>query len=576
MKLCDALVYQLAELGVGHIFGVSGANIEHLHDSINRLEEPSLVSVLCKTEMGAAFMADAHARVHKKLGVCCATSGGGMMNLAVGIAESHNDSVPVLAIVGQPPTKLSGKGAFQDSSGEKRSVNALNLFQSITKYSVFVDEADKWWDLLANALGHSLGGRPGPTALLIPRDMFEVEVGKPPSDWFHKLSSFLPKPPKKDDVRMLLDRIYSAKNPVLVLGQGIKRCNSSKYIKTFIEEHKIPVVVTPSAISEFDTTENHFLGVCGITGNPSAHKYIEENCDLIVLVGTSLDVMSRGPITNLVADGLQTVVVNIEPETVHVSGPNIEYVIGDAGEIFHQLLEVPSEPKSFEALTLDYKVNWIKPVVSNDLGGHPDGGMRLSEAISILNRSLPDKTHALLDAGNCAATMLHLGKISRFSSSTIALGMGGMGYSIAGAIGAQIGSQKDESTVVFVGDAAFLMTGFEIHTAAELNLPILFIVFNNNMHGMCAVRQKLYFEGRFESVHFKESIDYMGIAKSLTKNNFWCSRVETPNDLLKNIEEFYKGPKRTGLIEVLIGEEEVPPFLPFLNETAELTEVCPA
>ena len=80
--------------------------------------------MLAKSEAGAAFMADCRARVHRTLGICAATSGGGMMNLAVGIAEAYAESVPVLALVGQAPTVLEGRGAFQDSSGIGRTVDA--------------------------------------------------------------------------------------------------------------------------------------------------------------------------------------------------------------------------------------------------------------------------------------------------------------------------------------------------------------------------------------------------------------------------------------------------------------------
>ena len=94
MKLIDALVTTLRDWDLGYIFGVSGANIEHLHDAVHRLGDNRLEAVLTKSEVGAAFMADARARVHKTLGVCCSTSGGGMMNLAVGIAESYAESCP--------------------------------------------------------------------------------------------------------------------------------------------------------------------------------------------------------------------------------------------------------------------------------------------------------------------------------------------------------------------------------------------------------------------------------------------------------------------------------------------------
>ena len=148
MKLADALVTTLRDWGLGYLFGVSGANIEHLHDAVHRLGGERFRSVCAKSEVGAAFMADCRARVHRTLGVCCCTSGGGMMNLAVGVAEAFAESVPVLAIVGQPPTRLEGRGAFQDSSGIGRSVNAAGLWAAISKYQARITEPGQFWRCL--------------------------------------------------------------------------------------------------------------------------------------------------------------------------------------------------------------------------------------------------------------------------------------------------------------------------------------------------------------------------------------------------------------------------------------------
>src|SRR5262249_12915036 len=134
MKLADAAVEALLALDVRYVFGVSGANIEHLHDAIHRLRDGRLASVMAKSEFGAPFMADGYARVHRRIGVCCATSGGGMLNLAVGIAESYAESVPVLAFVGQSPARGEGRGAFQDSSGIGRTINAMAMFGGIAKF----------------------------------------------------------------------------------------------------------------------------------------------------------------------------------------------------------------------------------------------------------------------------------------------------------------------------------------------------------------------------------------------------------------------------------------------------------
>ncbi|MET0790250.1 MAG: thiamine pyrophosphate-binding protein, partial [Polyangiaceae bacterium] len=151
LKLADALVQVLRDLGLRYLFGVSGANVEHLHDAVHRIGGTEFISVLAKTEMGAAFMADCRARVHHGLGVCCATSGGGMLNLAVGIAESYSEGVPVLALVGQPPLNLEGRGAFQDSSGLGGTVDSVQFWGSISKYVGKISQAEDFWPMLRAA-----------------------------------------------------------------------------------------------------------------------------------------------------------------------------------------------------------------------------------------------------------------------------------------------------------------------------------------------------------------------------------------------------------------------------------------
>src|SRR5688572_620383 len=156
MTLADALTATLRDWNLKYLFGVSGANIEPLHDAVNRLGDQRFRSVCAKSEVGAAFMADCRARVQRTLGVCCSTSGGGMMNLAVGVAEAFAESVPLLALVGQPPSKLDGRGAFQDSSGIGRSVNADLLWAAISKYQARITEPGQFWRCLVSAVSAAL------------------------------------------------------------------------------------------------------------------------------------------------------------------------------------------------------------------------------------------------------------------------------------------------------------------------------------------------------------------------------------------------------------------------------------
>src|SRR5262249_2523285 len=158
MTLAEALATTLRDWDLGYLFGVSGANIEHLHDAVHRLGGTRFRSVCAKSEVGAAFMADCRARVHRTLGVCCSTSGGGVMNLAVALPESFGESVPPLAWVGQPPTTLEGRGAFQDSSGIGRSVNAEALWAALSKYRARITRPGDFWPCLVEAVTAALTG----------------------------------------------------------------------------------------------------------------------------------------------------------------------------------------------------------------------------------------------------------------------------------------------------------------------------------------------------------------------------------------------------------------------------------
>ena len=132
MNVADFLVQFLSRMGVRHAFGVGGANIEDIYDACHR--SGKIEAILAKHEFSAATMADGYLRAGERLGVVLATSGGGAMNLVPALAEAFASRVPLLAIVGQTPISLEGRGGFQDSSGRAGSVNAVDLFSCVSRY----------------------------------------------------------------------------------------------------------------------------------------------------------------------------------------------------------------------------------------------------------------------------------------------------------------------------------------------------------------------------------------------------------------------------------------------------------
>src|SRR3954468_1402963 len=139
-RVVDHIVGYLAATGVRYMFGVDGANIEDVYDAAHFCD--GITAVLAKHEFSAATMADGFSRSGAGLGVVAATSGGGGLNTVAGLGEALASRVPVLALIGQLPTTLDGRGAFQDTSGRNGALNAEALFGAVSVFCRRIVAAD--------------------------------------------------------------------------------------------------------------------------------------------------------------------------------------------------------------------------------------------------------------------------------------------------------------------------------------------------------------------------------------------------------------------------------------------------
>jgi len=286
-----------------------------------------------------------------------------------------------------------------------------------------------------------------------------------------------------------------------------------------------------------------------------------------------LNVMVRHPI-GAGLERAEVSVVNVDLEQLQASMDLNTQVKGDAGLVFQDLLELhEASPFKKDALN-GYEIKYepprlaepyLNPEAYEERLKNPESVLIQSEAIEILQQHLPERGTISLDAGNCAVAALHQLKFKEGQRSNIALGMGGLGYAIPASLGAQFGSPEGESSMVICGDGAFLMLGLEIHTAIEWQLPILFVVFNNDAHGMCISRQQIFFDGRIEATTF-DPVDYAQVSRGLgSQDQLWVGKAETTQEL-ENVLNDYKNrsTKGPGVLELKMRVEELPPFTPFL------------
>ncbi|RVW08366.1 thiamine pyrophosphate-binding protein [Prescottella agglutinans] len=547
-RVVDVVVDAIADLGVRHVFGVDGANIEDLYDALFATDR-RVQGVVAKHEFAAATMADGYARTTGGLGAVAATSGGGAMNLVAGLAESYASRVPVLALIGQPPTTLEGTGAFQDSSGKAGTINAVRLFTEISRYCARVERPDDLTGHLERAVAAARSG--GPAVLLLPKDIQQSTVDG--------AATFRPPPRRSghdpDGLARIGDLLAAARRTgkiVLVAGDQVARDDARPQLRALAAAVDAAVGVAPDAKDVYAADQRGFCGVAGTMGHTELIEAVRHSA-LCLLIGTRLPATARA--------GLDTAAAAVPVASIGAEPPYVPAVHAnslDLRETLAELAEALSAGCAPDATTHGGSTPLQVPV--------SDGpGMRYREVVEAIAAMMPAGSDIFADAGNTGASVVHHLPVPRGGRFVVALGMGGMGYSFGAAIGA--GFARQRRTFVIAGDGAFFMHGLEIHTAIEHHLPITFVVFNNNAHAMCVTREQLFYGDRYSFNRFRPSRIAEGIAAMFPSMPSYPART---CDQLFDALEAATATTGPAFISVDCDPDEIPPFLPFLERARRI------
>ncbi|MFE9579361.1 thiamine pyrophosphate-binding protein [Nocardia sp. NPDC006044] len=548
-RVVDYVVQAVSALGVRHIFGVDGANIEDLYDAV--FDAPGDVTgVIAKHEFAAATMADGYARSTGGLGVVAATSGGGAMNLVAGLAESYASRVPVLALVGQPPTTLEGKGAFQDTSGHAGTIDAVRVFGEITRYCARVERAADLPGQLARAVGAARRG--GPAVLLLPKDVQQASsTAQPirlPTKVYRRDEAGLAR------LRTALTTARRTGKIVIIAGDQVARDDARDELARLAAVLDAAVGVAPDAKDTYDNTDPGFCGVAGTMGHPELGAAIR-SAALCLLVGTPMPVTTRTGLDELLA-GSTVASIGVTPPyppAIHATSTDLARALGELADEFAGATGTPER-------------RTVTPLTPLRVPPSSGPGLRYRQLVETIDAALPGGTDVFADAGNTGAAVVHHLRVPRGGRFVVALGMGGMGYAFGAGIGSAFarghGPGGVRRTVVVAGDGAFYMHGMEIHTAIEHALPITFIVLNNNAHAMCVTREQLYYRDRYSFNRFRPS--HLGEGVGAMFPGLPAFSVRAPAELAETLR-FCMETEGPSFISIDVDPDEVPPFLPFLT-----------
>ncbi|MEV0851173.1 thiamine pyrophosphate-binding protein [Nocardia fluminea] len=558
-RVVDYLVRTVADRGITQIFGVDGANIEDLYDALfDAGGTPA--GIVAKHEFSAATMADGYARSTGGMGVVAATSGGGAMNLVAGLAESFTSRVPVLALIGQPPTSLEGRGAFQDSSGLSESIDAAALFATISKYCARVTDPLELPAQLAAAIAAAESG--GPAVLLIPKDVQQqlMPVSVPAQQFDAvadrgQLDRASPISPAATSPHTIATELTSARRTgkvVIIAGDQVARDDARDELAELVATLDAAIGLAPDAK---DVYSNAGPGYCGVAGSMGHAELVEalSAASACLLVGTRLPVTARA--------GLDAALADLPVLSIGAHAPYLAATHAASADLAETIATLLADIGA--GATTRQRSAELTPMPVPTAAGP---GLRYRPVVEAIQRALPDGADIFADAGNTGASVVHYLRVPERGRFTVALGMGGMGYAFGAGIGSAFARRAapdgSHRTVVIAGDGSFFMHGMEIHTAIEHDLPITFVVFNNNAHAMCVTREQLYYRDRYSFNRFQPSNLGAGIAAMFPG---LPARTVSDASRLPGALDLSFAATGPSFLEILCDPDEVPPFLPFLS-----------
>ena len=286
IQVSELIVRYLEKLGIEYIFGMPGAHILPVYDS---LYNSSVKSVLAKHEQGAAFMACGYARASGGISACITTAGPGATNLVTGIASAYVDKQPILVITGETSTHIFGKGGLQESSGEGGSIDQGALFQGITRYHKVVERTDYLANVLNQASKVLFSDVPGPVLLSFPFNVQKGLVDEALLDQVMTEKPALALDGNIQSINALANMILGARNPVIVAGYGCIKSGAQALLSELSDALNIPVTSSMKGKGVISEQSALSLGSLGVTSTGYAYRYIVDNADAVIFLGAGFN-----------------------------------------------------------------------------------------------------------------------------------------------------------------------------------------------------------------------------------------------------------------------------------------------
>ena len=473
-SVSDVLVETLVAWGVDTVFGMVGHSNLGFAEALRRAEERGdLRYIGIRHEGAAAFAASAYGKLTGRPAACVAIAGPGSTNLLTGLYDARLDGAPVVAISGQVPSKVLGRGAFQD-------VDLSAVFRDVTLSTVTVHAGSDHAELAATAVKRATDGR-GVAHLVLP-DEVQDRASDAPAAGPEGRRADLAVAPSPATLELALDLLRGARRPVLVVGEGCRAAAGE--VRSLAERLGAPVLTTFRAKGLLPDTHPLAGGVLGRSGTPVA-SWLMNECDLLLVVGASFSnhtgIAPYKPIVQV--DDAAAAIGRFHPVTVGV--------LGDAAVTLRALragLDAGGPSVAVDQAP-EVAARWAiwraeKARRAADDRGH---GVASAAVFAALGVHCPADAVIAVDVGNHAYSF---GRYFESAGQPVLMSgyLGSIGFGYPAAMGAWAAA-PDRPVVAVTGDGGFGQYLAELTTAVKYGIPVKHVLLDNGALGKISKEQ---------------------------------------------------------------------------------------
>ena len=539
-----ALVDALLREGVDHVFGIPGTQNLAVIDALR--ETPQIRFILTRHEQGAAFMAYGFARAAGRPSVVTATEGPGVTNLATGIGAAYRGLVPVISVCGVQESSMRERDATQD-------MDQVTFMRPITKWAHSIPHVNKVQESVRKAFRVALTEPQGPTHI---EASSEILLEQTPTEAIAPAAyrnTVLPtcSSAQLDAVFELLAR---AERPVFVVGRGVISESATSAMAELAERTGIPVGALQYSPDAFPSSHALALGPLGRNGFGSANRIVPK-ADVIIAVGAHIDVFSTM---------FKYGIFNEQAKLVHHSAAP-----GQIGIVFPVALGVTGSTTSFiaglseRAAKVGLKKSWIdvpkaRAEWETELQAavkHDAQPIQSQFVAHMIRKVLPHNGLLVVDAGNGGKHVRSYFKSYEPGTFMCIDDWASVGGSFPIALGAKL-ARPDRPVLCASGDMGAMCNIGELETAVRENIPVVYVVFNDQGLGNERAFQNEHYGGRFYAVDYRNP-DFGALARVFGAHG---EHVTKPGELEGAITRAFASGK-PAIVDVMIDQHTLAPVV---------------